>query len=198
MDLEARSQCPFIPYRDSRCVTRSEKSKALRDSRKARGLCTKCLQPLVAGNANYCSYHRDKANERRKRYPTNKSAEASRLSRKKTRALAMIKLGGLMCAWCDQRDFRLLQIDHIDGLNGNVRPGQRTLDRRDGRTGTDYDTWLRRIVRGEEPLTGLRVLCADCQIINEYRRGTRWLTEAECLMIKDLGGFVGQECGPST
>lgn len=67
---------------------------------------------------------------------------------------AIISLGGI-CVNCGETDLRVLQINHLKGVNH----------------GKGRIKWHRQIINGET--TDLDVRCANCNILYEYERGHR-------------------------
>lgn len=97
----------------------------------------------------------------------------------------MIVLGGMKCVCCGEDDYRILTFDHKEGLDGHVitrKPnGSRT-----GFKSSDYY----RIIRGEEKNTNLRITCWNCNILNEFRRGRRFMLPETVAFVLANGGKI--------
>jgi hypothetical protein len=76
------------------------------------------------------------------------------------RMAALARLGG-QCVACGNRDYRVLEINHING-EGSFR-GR-------GRPKVMYLQYLE-VLKGNTP--GLEVRCANCNVLHEYERGNR-------------------------
>jgi len=84
------------------------------------------------------------------------------------RLAAILKLGG-RCILCGTRDFRVLEINHVNGE-------------------TDY----LRVACGE--VSGLEVRCANCSVIHEFERGNKKLLS---VMVNPTTGHltkIGKSC----
>jgi len=74
--------------------------------------------------------------------------------------LKVIEMLGGKCCNCGNEDIRVLQVNHINGGGSE-----------DNKLGNFY----RRIVNGTRKTEDLELLCANCNIIYEYKRGKRTL-----------------------
>ncbi len=77
--------------------------------------------------------------------------------------LQVIKLLGNKCAKCGITDWRVLQINHING-------GGTAEFRKRG----NYYGLITGILNGNRATTDLELRCANCNILYEFERGTRY------------------------
>lgn len=87
--------------------------------------------------------------------------------KRKIRLEALAALGG-ECKWCGYKDWRALQIDHIDG-GGKLERGK------------EYHTLTEIIKDPEKSMRKYQLLCSNCNWIKRYEenevggRGNKWL-----------------------
>ncbi len=153
--------------------------------------CRACGEPLCDRSASFCDVHRLEHNEKAKgRYKKNPSTIKKRikLSTHRARVRALQLLGGLVCAGCNERDYRVLTIDHVDGVTEAERKVSKNRRGRKGRL--DSNTFYFAILRGDVEVKSLRVLCMNCQVRNEHRRGNRRILAELIPYILAAGGQV--------
>lgn len=162
--------------------------------RVAEGICIKCNNPLSPKSGRYCEEHRVAQNSRGREYQQrNKDAcnYRTKISGHRARIRVMRSLGGLACAWCGEKDYRVLSIDHI---NGHAAP---TAERKKYRSGlTSADIYA--IERGELSSEHVRVLCMNCQARNEHQRGNRTIYPEVREAVLEAGGWLPDEDQAST
>jgi hypothetical protein len=147
--------------------------------------CRACGDPLSSRSATFCEEHRLEHNANVKgSYQKNPDQAKKRikLSTHRARVRVLQLLGGLVCAWCEEQDYRVLTIDHVRGVSPAERKhnGQRI----------DNNAFYYAILRGEIDAKTLRVLCMNCQIRNEHVRGNRKVLPELVPYIKAAGGHV--------
>ena len=81
------------------------------------------------------------------------------LSAWRQRFKVLIKLGGLRCVKCGQKDIRVLEINH---LNGRANKDRRSKS-----------MWYNTILKDDYNVAELEVRCASCNILYEYECGRR-------------------------
>jgi hypothetical protein len=167
---------------------RSEHSKWER-ARTKRGACIKCNEPLDPRSKRYCRKHGLAANEASKVYRLKQKGivhHRCKISSHRARVRVMEALGGLVCAHCGERDYRVLSIDHRNGHDAPIK------QRRKHRSGLNRAD-IYKILRGEMDASDLRVLCANCQAKNEHRRGNRVVYPEVREAVIEAGGFIGDD-----
>lgn len=95
----------------------------------------------------------------------------------------MVQLGGLICKWCGERDYRALSIDHV---NGHDRPTKERTRTRRGLTSADVYA----ILRGEKDTSDFQVLCMNCQARREHERGNRHFEPEVREAVLEAGGWL--------
>jgi hypothetical protein len=153
--------------------------------------CKRCPRPVSKRNKSFCEQHRLEFNRDVKRkYYDDPDLYKFRIKRAthQARIKVMIRLGGLHCAACPEADYRVLTIDHVDGLAPHEKRNK------SGRVKTS--TLLYALLRGDEDLTRFRVLCCNCQIRNEHRRGNRILLPDIIEAVREAGGVYPDEAFP--
>jgi hypothetical protein len=84
----------------------------------------------------------------------------SRLARQELRKQVLLKLGN-ECIKCGNKDYRVLQVDHVDG-NGNK-------ERKEQGMGNGSTTkYLKRIL--DNTTNSYQLLCANCNLIKYYEK----------------------------
>lgn len=92
--------------------------------------------------------------------------------------LALIKLLGGECSECGNGDYRVLQLNH---LNGQGREDARSY-------GTNYDLY-KAILKRKRTTEDLNLLCGNCNILYEYKTGRRKAVHSLRLKaVQALGG----------
>jgi hypothetical protein len=105
----------------------------------------------------YCERHVEEIREKARRYYQN-NRDKVKASHLKVRMKAIEVLGG-KCARCGIEDFRVLQIDHVNG--GGLR------ERRNLSPSRFYKKVIKSAKAGEGKY---QVLCANCNMIKKYER----------------------------
>lgn len=157
---------------------------------KTRIKCKRCPRPVSKRNKTFCERHRLEYNrEVKRKYYDDPDLYKFRIKRSTHRARieVMKLLGGLRCATCPETDYRVLTIDHIDGLLPHEQ-------KKSGRVKTA--TQIYAMLRGEEDLTRFRVLCCNCQVRNEHRRGNRYLLPDIVEAVREAGGNYPDDVFP--
>jgi hypothetical protein len=161
---------------------------AWKRERIAQGLCCACSNPLSPRSKWWCEEHierrRKDSAERRAKNPK-LLQQRSWISATRARIRVMVKLGGLFCAWCGERDYRVLSIDHINGRAANEK-----------RSGGLSSKEIYAIDRNDEALSEYRVLCMNCQVIHEYQRGNRVIYPEVHAAILEVGDIIGRGENP--
>lgn len=120
-----------------------------RVSNLAKGICPRCVRPLLPGH-KLCSYHIQKAAEANRNSPKTKRQQWGKTTRTRLRE-ASFSHYGYACACCKEARKEFLTVDHING-NGAEHRRQGTHG------GTSIHRWLK---RNNYP-SGFRILCFNC------------------------------------
>jgi len=151
-----------------------------------KGLCAKCNRKRTARSKRFCRRHlllnRARSKKNHARYRDWHNAWR-RVAGHRARVKLMLSLGGMVCAWCGERDYRVLTVDHI---NGHDAPVKARKARRNGLTPSD----AKAIACGEKTLSEFRVLCASCQVRYEHVRGRRVIPLKAAELIEASGGVL--------
>ena len=111
------------------------------------------------------TYHRHRARylEKSRQYRTPEVQAARRMYGRKEGArvrIAVVRAMGGHCVICGETDWRVLQINHLDG-------------------DVDHEMYnstkvYRDLLAGRRSIQGLDLRCANCNLLYEYERGTRY------------------------
>lgn len=148
---DRKRYCKFRRAENKEKMLRWERNYRVKNQEKIRQYRRDNEEVLRVRHREWWLAHKDNAEYRNR-------ARAGNLRIKKA---AMMKLGGVFCRKCKISDLRILTVNHINGRAGDERRGKMM-------SGLPF---YRKILSGKRCTDDLEVLCYNCQVIHEYKRG---------------------------
>lgn len=135
-----------------------EKDHKWRKEHREKGLCVHCNKPAIIGKSA-CEFHLGKANkfsknsywENREHHLAIHQKHEQKLRKQALEKIAEFHGKSVQCFNCGCLEFKLLQIDHING------GGYQEIK-------TNWSKFIRAITKGERKLDDLAILCSVCNI----------------------------------
>jgi ribosomal protein S27AE len=141
--------------------------------------CPRCGQGFITGSNHlkiYCSTNcrdRDSTKNWNEKHPLR--SEVSRIQKRIKQRKRLIQKLGDKCVQCGETDWRLLQINHINGNGRNERE-------RIGQRG------IRNNILQDKKLNKYNLLCANCNVLYEYEEGRRlderWIEKCKAKILE--------------